>query len=129
MELGEKVQFWIGNAEYDLQTAAIMHDSARYAYTAFMCQQAIEKIIKGFYLKKNKTEAPRSHNLTYLAGLLDVNIPENFMILLAELSAYYLEGRYPTYKEKISQLVGKDKSEVLLNQTGECFKWLKSQMT
>ncbi|MBI5399900.1 HEPN domain-containing protein [Candidatus Saganbacteria bacterium] len=127
METKEKVQFWMENAEYDLQTAEVMHSSARYAYTAFMCQQTLEKILKAIYLKNNNAEAPRSHNLSYLLGMCNINAQENDVNLLAELSTYYLEGRYPTYKEKISKLINKDKSQNLLNQTKELFKWLKSQ--
>lgn len=47
MEIKEKIKFWVENAEYDLKTEEIMHDTGRYSYTAFMCQQAIEKAIKG----------------------------------------------------------------------------------
>lgn len=129
MEIKEKINFWLENAEYDLQTAEVMHNSARYAYTAFMCQQAIEKIIKAIYLQEKKSEAARSHNLSYLIGLLNISADQVPLDLLGELSAYYLEGRYPTYKEKISQLINKNKSGELLSQTKECFKWLKSQIT
>lgn len=129
MEIKEKVKYWLDNAEYDMQTAEVMHNSARYAYTVFMCQQSLEKVIKGLYLQNTHLEAPRSHNLSYLIGLLNLNLPENQIALLAELSTYYLEGRYPTYKEKISQLINKDKSSALLFQTKELFQWLKSQTT
>jgi len=128
MDIKEKVTFWVENAEYDLQTAEAMHNSGRYAYTAFMCQQTLEKIIKGIYLQNHKTESPRSHNLSYLIGLLDLDIPDNFIPLLAELSTFYLEGRYPTYKEKMSQLINSDKSRIFLSLTKEAFKWLKSQI-
>ncbi|MDI6731259.1 MAG: HEPN domain-containing protein [Candidatus Margulisbacteria bacterium] len=118
----EKVGFWVENAEYDLQTAEAMNNSSRYAYTAFMCQQSIEKILKGIYLQDNNKEAPRSHNLSYLIGLLNYSFQENTIALLAELSTYYLEGRYPTYKEKMAQLINKDKSAEILKQTKEVFK-------
>lgn len=129
MELKEKVKFWVENAEYDLQTAEVMHQSARYAYTAFMCQQALEKIMKGIYLHKTGEEAPRSHNLSYLIGLLNLNPQESFVNLFADLSSYYLEGRYPTYKEKVAKLINKDKSQSILAEAKEAFKWLKSQIT
>lgn len=124
----DKVTYWVENAEYDLQTAEVMHQSARYAYTAFMCQQALEKIMKGLYLQKTGEEAPRSHNLSYLIGLLNVNARESFINIFADLSSYYLEGRYPTYKEKISQLINKDKSLAIMAETREAFKWLKSRI-
>jgi HEPN domain-containing protein len=128
MELKEKVRFRLENAEYDLQTAEVMHDSSRYAYTAFMCQQALEKTLKAIHLQNQKNEAPRSHNLSYLIGLLDLPVSEEGSTLLAELSTYYLEGRYPTYKEKVGQLINKNKSAEIPPKTKELIKWLKSQI-
>ncbi len=42
MTLEEKIEHWLDIAEYDLETAAAMQNSARYLYTVFMCQQAKE---------------------------------------------------------------------------------------
>lgn len=126
MEIEGKVRYWLDNAEYDLKTAEIMDNTGRYAYTAFMCQQTAEKAIKALFLKIKNTEAPRSHNLSYLIGLLELSLDEKFNSLLAELTTYYLEGRYPTYKEKITQLIKGDKSKELLSKTKEFYKWLRS---
>ncbi len=37
---------WIACAEYDLETARSMFDSARYLYVVFMCHLALEKLLK-----------------------------------------------------------------------------------
>jgi HEPN domain-containing protein len=128
MELRDKINYWVDNSDYDLQTAEAMHSSGRYAYTAFMCQQALEKIIKAVYLQDNKQEAPRSHSLVYLVGLLKSPAPESHLSLLSELSSYYIEGRYPTYKGKISNLISCERSKHFLAKTKEAFQWLKSQI-
>jgi HEPN domain-containing protein len=128
MELRDKINYWVDNSDYDLQTAEAMHSSGRYAYTAFMCQQALEKIIKAVYLQENSQEAPRSHSLVYLVGLLKSPASENHLSLLSELSSYYIEGRYPTYKEKIASLVNCERSKHFLAKTREVFQWLKSRI-
>jgi|SRR3989339_759748 len=128
MDLREKVAYWLENAEYDLQTAKIMDESSRYSYTAFMCQQALEKIIKAIYLQNNSKEAPKSHNLVYLVGITNLILSEEQTKLFAELSSFYLEGRYPTYKEKMSKLINKSKSQEILSKSKDVFKWLKSQI-
>ena len=38
------VAHWVERAEYDLETAKAMLDTARYLYVAYMCQQAVEKL-------------------------------------------------------------------------------------
>lgn len=43
----EKYDYWEEIATYDLETAEAMLASGRYLYVVFMCQQAIEKLMKG----------------------------------------------------------------------------------
>jgi len=128
MELKEKILYWLESADYDLQTAKAMQNSRRYSYTAFMCQQALEKIIKAIYLQNNVKEAPKSHNLVYLIGITNITLTEDQTELLAKLSSFYLEGRYPTYKEKMSKLIDKAKAQEILIKSKEIFKCLKSQI-
>ena len=52
MDKKDKVDYWIDIADYDLKTAKSMLDSGRYLYVLFMCQQALEKIIKSLYVNK-----------------------------------------------------------------------------
>ena len=73
-------------------------------------------------------EAPRTHNLTYLTELLD--LPENYEYLkiMGQLNAYYIKGRYPTYKRKLSRTLDKKTAQAILDRTQEIFRWLKSQL-
>lgn len=93
-----------------------------------MCQQAIEKILKGNYIKRFSKEAPFSHNLVYLNSLLELGTSDKQLKLIAKLTTYYIEGRYPTYKKKLSALINEAKSESILKKTEELFKWLKSTL-
>ncbi|NLB27219.1 MAG: HEPN domain-containing protein [Bacteroidales bacterium] len=45
MDNRDKYCYWEEYAQYDIDTAVAMFDAGRYLYTAFMCQQAIEKIV------------------------------------------------------------------------------------
>lgn len=129
MELEEKIKFWIDNSNYDFKTAKSMQRARRYVYTVFMCQQSIEKYIKALYLKKHKTEAPKSHNLLYLLEHIDVEIAEDDKKFLAEISSYYISGRYPDYKKKVSAMLNRKKAKEYLNRTWGFLKWLNQILT
>ena len=45
----EKYQYWLSYAQNDIDSAAVMLQGGRWFYTVFMCQQAIEKLVKGLY--------------------------------------------------------------------------------
>jgi HEPN domain-containing protein len=126
MTIDEKIDYWLDIAQYDLKSAKSMQESNRYLYTVFLCQQATEKILKAVYIKKCACESPRTHSLVHIQSLLQLDLSEEYLQLLAELTAYYIEGRYPTYKKKLSALISKNKASQILKKTEELFKCLKS---
>ncbi|MDI6752019.1 MAG: HEPN domain-containing protein [bacterium] len=126
MKLKEKVDYWLDIAQYDMETASAMQKSKRFLYTIFMCQQGLEKTLKAIHLQGFAKEAPPSHNLIYLVNLLNVKPKDLFLELMAELTTYYIEGRYPTYKQKLSVLVDKRMADRILKESMEVYEWLKS---
>lgn len=128
MEKQEKVEYWLDIADYDLETARAMLNSGRYLYVVFMCQQALEKAIKALYINKLDTEPPRSHNLAFIFHQLGETASPETLTLFNALSAYYLNNRYPEYKQKLSTMLDKTQAEDYLNKTDGAYKWLKSQI-
>ncbi len=55
----EKVEHWLNIAEYDLEPAMAMQNSGRYLYTVFMCQQALEKLLKALYIQQKGEDRAR----------------------------------------------------------------------
>lgn len=51
---------------------------------------------------------------------------EKYFSFFDELLAYYISGRYPSYKNKLSELVDEDKAIEILDRTEDVFVWLKS---
>lgn len=128
MKISKKIEYWVDIAEYDMKTADHMQRSGRYLYTAFMCQQAIEKILKALHIQKFGKEAPLTHNLAYLQEVVDINLPESDIELLALLTTYYIEGRYPSYKKKLSLLVDEEKASGILKNSKEVYQCLRSKI-
>jgi HEPN domain-containing protein len=52
MNISEKIEYWMDIADYDMETSRSMQKSGRYLYTVFMCQQAIEKVLKRFISRR-----------------------------------------------------------------------------
>lgn len=130
MNKQDKYSYWLDAAEYDIVTAESMLNSGRYLYVVFMCQQALEKLAKGLYIYFVGDEAPRVHSISYIltevTDRLNIRVDEDIFTLLDKLSAYYLQGRYPTYKEKISKLVNKKEAMEILEKSREVFVWMQT---
>ncbi len=88
---------WIRVAKKDLRGAKILHEAKGVDdLVAFHCQQAVEKYLKAFLIKKTGV----LHRGHYLMGLLKkcYEIDEKFKELIIQitfLNSYYIETRYP----------------------------------
>ena len=119
------VEHWVERSRYDLDTAKIMLDTGRYLYVAYMCQQAVEKILKAFIAQLGKENFP-IHNLNRLAEIATISnelTPEQFNFL-AELTPYHIEARYGDYKENLSEIINEKKAEKVYKKTREIHKWI-----
>ena len=131
MNAEEKFGHWYDTANYDLETASAMYKTGRWLYVAFLCQQSIEKLCKGLYTLYINDEVPRVHNIRYIVNQfshhLSAPITDDQNHLFDRLTAFYMEGRYPEYKQKLSELLDKSEAKELLQQTQEMFSWLLTQ--
>jgi len=57
------VEAWVAASRYDLETARALLKSRRYLYVLFMCQQALEKLLKALVTARTEPFPLRSHNL------------------------------------------------------------------
>lgn len=122
----EPSENWTEQAKYDLETARAMLDSKRNLYVLFCCQQAVEKMIKAIIAKRSGEMPPRIHNLMRLAEMGQVGLSDEKADFVRELTAYYVQTRYP---EELAQLIADVDDGVakrILEQTEAIFSWLES---
>lgn len=107
-----------------------MLKAKRYLYVAFMCQQAIEKILKACYVKQHKSTPLYTHNLLRLIKELDFKdeMGDEMMAAIEELNSYYIESRYTEDIEELSKLLTEAKAISVLNSTKELFEWIKAKL-
>lgn len=79
--MGKRPEEWFVQAAYDMKTAEIMFDNARYIYSVFMCHLSLEKGLKGLYAQRLKEVPPKIHNLIYLIEKIRLNFLKSYMIL------------------------------------------------
>ncbi len=116
-----KKEEWFKLALYDLETARVMFETGRYRYVPFMCQQAIEKVLKGI-ISENLTP-PRIHNLVRLSKLAEINFTSDEIKKLDILSDLYMKVRYPDLIN-----VSKERAKELLNFSEQvCQRLLKKK--
>lgn len=126
----QRIEYWTGLSDYDLETAEAMLTSGRYLYVGYMCHQVIEKILKAFFCKSSDDPPPYSHNLSYLASRsgMDKIIPPDFSDLINILEPLNIEARYPTYKEQLLKSLTYERCREIIEQTKELQIWVKKRL-
>ena len=140
MDNREKFSYWEEYAQYDLDTAGVMFDSGRYLYSVFMCQQAVEKIVKGIFVLYTGEEPVKTHNIALVFNNLcereefhkcvndeDFDLrKDEYIPVFVRLLAFYISARYPAYKEKLTAMLTKAEAQEILDKTKEVFEWVQS---
>ena len=117
---------WMEQARYDLETARAMLASGRYLYVLFCCQQSVEKALKALIIGRSGELPPRIHNLPRLAQAAEIDMEAARMDFLAQLSAYYVQTRYPEELTSPDTSVTRGIAVEALQETEEIQKWLFS---
>jgi HEPN domain-containing protein len=102
---------------------------AESGYMSFLCVNRRSKnSAKGFIFYDIDDNIPRLHNITAvfskLADRLSEPLGDDTRSLFDRLSLYYLEARYPEYKNNLSDVTDEETASLLLRKTKEVFQWL-----
>lgn len=128
MEKKNVIHQWLEKVDYDLSAAQSMLKSGHFLYVAFLCQQAIEKILKALWTFSKEGFPPYTHNLATLSESLGLPLSEKQKELLDILSRYYIVGRYPSFKQKLAAALNKEKAQETLKTTEEFVQWCRKSI-
>ncbi|MDR1388929.1 MAG: HEPN domain-containing protein [Treponema sp.] len=122
----EKYVYWLTHARYDMDTAVAMFTSGRWFYVVIMCQQAIEKLVKGLYTMYINDTVPRVHNIKTLferfGDKLTVHVSPEVYQLFDILSSHYLSNRYPDFMNDPAKNVDETNAKNILDKSKEVFQ-------
>ena len=126
----DKVAYWIGIADYDLETAKAMYQTGRWLYVAFMCHQVIEKTLKAYWCSTQREDPPYIHNHKRLAagcGLYAMMTDEQ-KSFIETLTNYNIEARYPEDKDALTRTLTEQVCQKLIDETTQMQEWIKAQL-
>ncbi len=126
----DQIDYWKELSDYDMETAEAMLKSKRYLYVGFMSHQAVEKILKAYFVKRHGETAPFSHSLSYIAKKADIydhfsEEQKNFIDMLEPMN---IECRYPTHKEQLLKSLTAEKCQEMLEKSKELQIWIKQKL-
>lgn len=136
----EKYGYWLMLSDYDIGTIDCLIAGERWVYVAYLCQQALERQLKGMYVYYNNAEAPKTHNVNFLLNKVSSsprfcanadlerfnerrNECEDFLV---EVMYYYMSDYPFSYKNISSRFVDGKMAGELHRKTVDYIAWLRS---
>ena len=139
----EKYEHWLKLSQYDIETAKIVLDAQRYSYVPVLCQQSVERMLKGMIICHTGKEATKSHNIPFLANKLADNDAflnteagkrfeeerDDYEENMVDLMFYYMSDYPFSYKKFSERFIEAPVAESIYNNTIKLLVWLESFQT
>ena len=126
----EKVQYWLGIANYDIETAETLQRGGRWLYVAFMCHQVIEKTLKAYWCATSEDDPPYTHNHKRLAdgcGLYALMSADQ-RDFIETITNYNIEARYPEDKDALARTLTEDYCLRMIDETKQMQQWIEGRL-
>ena len=120
--------YWLEEADNELKVTSDLFDKEDYSYSLFFGHLAIEKLLKGYYVKKFQKHAPPIHNLERLAVSAELKMSDEQKESLIKISSFNIEARYPDIKRSFRSRCTKEFTQKELSEIKEVYQWLMSMM-
>ncbi len=120
--------YWKKSAYYDFDTAKFLFKGKRYPECLFFCHLMIEKNLKALVVKKTKTHAPYIHQLVDLAKVAKIDLNEEQIDHLTEITGFNIAARYDAYKFNFYKRCNRFYTEKYFKISKELYLWLKKQL-
>ena len=124
MSKEDKIKYWLKSADQDWHVANHLFEKKDYAYALFFGHLTVAKILKAIFTDKQDKTPPFSHNLVYLSEKAGLELNEENLELLEEVSDFNLEARYPDNNFSFHKKCTMVFTEKKLQQIGRLKKWL-----
>ncbi|MFO7753997.1 MAG: HEPN domain-containing protein [Desulfobacteraceae bacterium] len=128
--MAKNFEYWVELSDYDFETANVMFKGKRYLYVGFMAHQAIEKILKAYFVKTTGKTPPFSHRLSMLAkkAFLYESFSDAQKDFIDILEPMNIEARYPTNKKQLFKSLTEERCRSIIKQTEELQLWIKKKL-
>ena len=118
----EKVKYWLDIVAEDLDLGEFLFKSGRWLYSAFMCHQVVEKMLKAYWTATRDDVPPYIHEHKRLAELCGLygQMDDRQRSFLNEIRLMNIEARYPDTNAPWQPRSTRTEPDILLNKPNRC---------
>lgn len=128
MTNNENIEYWINLAEKDITTAKNLYITKDYHWCLYIAHIALEKMLKAYFVFKEKKLPPKTHDLIKLSQNSGIVLEQNKIILYHKINEFNIEARYPDKKLSFFKIANKEFTLKYLSIIKEEMSWIKSKI-
>jgi HEPN domain-containing protein len=128
LDIDKHIRYWTESSDDDFNTMLVLFESKRYNWALFMGHIATEKLLKAYFVKKNKSHAPYTHNLYRLAELCEMGISEEQAEWLFKITTFNINARYDDYKKEFYAMCTADFTKEWIEKIKKIQQWIKEML-
>ena len=128
IDIDKLINYWIKSSDGDYKTMLNLFKSKNYNWALFLGHIVIEKLLKGYYTKKEKTHPPLTHNLLRLAEISGIELTEERKLFFATLTSFNINARYEDYKMEFYKLCTKKYADEWIEKIKTNRLWIKRML-
>lgn len=121
VDLDKQIRNWVEDSGEDLEVASELIGRGRSRHGLFFAHLAMEKALKAVVCRRTRDIAPPIHNLVRLAEVAGVELSQEQVDLLADVSAFNIETRYP---DRLAPPPSGEEARGYLARIEETIQWL-----
>ncbi|OGW03565.1 MAG: hypothetical protein A2889_02060 [Nitrospinae bacterium RIFCSPLOWO2_01_FULL_39_10] len=121
------VSFWLLSSKDNFKTSIAMLKAGRYNFAMFMCQQAVEALLKAIFIIQKNERPEYIHKLPRLVEMIGIKIPKTIDKKILKIDAHYIKARYKEDRFN-TKIYNKQNATALLKDTEDVIKWLAKKM-
>lgn len=124
LDIIKQITHWRNSAVEDWSVAQDLVTRGKIRHGLFFAHLALEKTIKAHVCKATGELAAKIHNLVRLSQIAGISLSEEQIDLLAEVSEFNIEGRYP---EMLLPPPSREEAEGYMVRIAEVLQCLNNQ--
>ena len=128
INIEKHISHWLESSDDDFNTMFVLFNSKKYHWALFIGHIAIEKLLKAYFVKKNKNYAPYTHNLYRLAELCKMEISEEHAEWLFKITTFNINARYDDYKKEFYAMCTADFTKEWIEKIKNIQQWIKQML-
>lgn len=127
MSKEEVVSHWTQGAQADRAAAQGLFQLGHYNWSLFIWHLVIEKMLKAKIVSLER-EVPITHDLVRLVKEANLELSEETVSSLKEITGFNLEARYDDYKLSFYKKADKEYTDKWVRKCEEVYLWVKKEI-